>query len=44
MGGTIKVESSEKGSVFEVLLPFANIENQAKKSFREKNEKTNFDC
>lgn len=35
MGGKINVESSEKGSVFEVLLPFSNIENQAKQSFKE---------
>ncbi|MBR1753855.1 HAMP domain-containing histidine kinase [bacterium] len=35
MGGNINVTSSDKGSVFEVLLPFANIENQTKTSFKE---------
>ena len=35
MGGNINVKSAEQGSTFEVLLPFADIENQAKKNFKE---------
>ena len=31
MNGTINVTSSENGTTFEVLLPFENVENQAKK-------------
>ena len=35
MGGTILVSSNENGSAFTVLLPFANVENQAKQSLKE---------
>lgn len=31
MNGTINVTSNENGTTFEVLLPFENVENQAKK-------------
>lgn len=35
MGGKINLESSDKGSVFEVLLPFSNIEHQTKNTFKD---------
>ncbi|RAI14754.1 MAG: hypothetical protein DKM22_06905 [Candidatus Melainabacteria bacterium] len=35
MGGEINLKSCEKGSTFEVLLPFENIEQHAKKTFKE---------
>lgn len=35
MGGEINVKSNEIGSTFEVLMPVANVENQAGKPFKE---------
>lgn len=34
MNGEIKVQSGENGTVFEVFLPFENLENQAVKPFK----------
>lgn len=34
MGGQINVSSSDKGTTFEVLLPFVDLENQTKKVLR----------
>lgn len=35
MGGRIDLESSPKGSTFEVLLPFSHLENQTKNTFKD---------
>lgn len=40
MNGDIKVSSNESGTVFEVFLPFENLENQAVKPFKKSKEVT----